>query len=254
MLFTKVDPEKFIDTQAAQPSNGRGAWTRLGIGDDYRYHYRTDVKVGNEAEKSLDHWAVSAGVYAIQARLNALGFLPDGFTRGNFGSWTRDAVVAFQKENKISADGTVGRSDARVLFTPIIDAAEKKYGIPGHYLRGEVNYESALDPGALGYYIYYPDYRGVDRSMCQINSRSNEQVSWEDAFKPWFSIPWSAKRLLNAYDQFRKDNPRQSNAILWEAAICNHNSPVWARQWAKDGIAPTSAAQKYVNGVKAAIY
>lgn len=259
--FLQIDPDTFIDTARQIPANGRGAWTRAGIGDDYRYHKRTQgVRVGNEAEKSLDHWAVSAGVHAIQARLATLGFLeglPDD-KRGIYNGRTRQAVIAFQRATGMSPDGIVGRVDARALFTPVIDRWTADQQIPHRLLRGKLNHESALDPGAVGWFIYYDRsgtivYGGVDRGMAQINSKAQPQVGWRDAYQPWESIKWSARRLRTQFAAFTRDYPERPVGMRWDAAVCAHNSPARARDWLENG-APSPEAAAYVAAVKAARY
>lgn len=261
----EVDPETFIDKDQGLPATGRGAWTRRGIEFDYRYRVAPTKKqrIGRNCEKSLDHWAVAAGTYAIQRRLIELEFLeriPDD-QRGIFNLKTAKAVKKFQSKNRdpdggapLVVDGIVGRSDARALWTPVIRRHERNYGIPNDLLLGETNHESAMDPGAIGYYIYYPGYRGVDRGMSQINSLYNPQVSWLDAFRPGESIRWSAARMKGFYDKYREDYPKQSEDVLWDAAVCAHNNPSAANAWARDGEAPHEQAAKYVASVKNAIY
>jgi hypothetical protein len=259
--FDQVDPESFISTKAGTPEHGRGAWTRTGIDFDYRYrvHPKPKQRIGNRAEVSLDHWAVAAGSYAIAKRLNSLGYLNtiDESRLGVYNLRIARAVKRFQADNhdpdgnvKLTVDGTVGRSDARALFTPLITAAETKYGIPRRLLLGETNHESALDPGAIGYFIFYPDYRGVDRGMSQINSKANEQVSWMKAYDPEYSIDWSAKRMRGYFDLYHKLYPERKKSVLWLAAVCAHNNPWAASQWAKTGVAPTDSSAHYVNSVR----
>jgi hypothetical protein len=258
----QVNPETFIDTARQLPPQGRGAWTRAGIGDDYRYHRRPagEVRVGNEAERSLDHWAVSAGVWAIQARLDLLGFL-EGLPaekRGIYNSRTRQAVIAFQRANNLEPDGIVGRIDARTLWTPIIDRWTASQQIPDRLLRGKVNHESAIDPGAIGYFIYYDRegtivYGGVDRGLAQINSKAQPQIGWRDAYEPWESIEWSARRLRTSFAAFTRDYPHRPVGMRWDAAVCAHNSPARAREWLETG-APSPEAAAYVAAVKAARY
>jgi len=260
----QVDPEKFID-KSSKPANGRGAWTKTGIDFDYRYAVSDDPtqRIGTRAQVSLGHWAVAAGSYAIQLRLIQLGHMDPlaDSERGIFGPRTKTAVIDFQLVNKdpdggaqLVHDGTIGRSDARALFTPLILAAEEANNIPDRLLLGETNHESAMDPGAVGYYIYYPDYRGVDRGMSQINSAANSSVSWLSSFNPQFSLSWSSQRLRSYYDKFKKSYPKQPSAVLWDAAVCAHNNPSAAGKWASSGSAPTEAAALYVTSVKNARY
>lgn len=261
----QVDPESFVNPSTQKPATGRGAWTKTGIEFDYRYALSVDLqmRIGTRAQVSLDHWAVAAGSYAIQRRLVKLGFMTPVIDSeaGIFGPRTKQGVMDFQAANKdpdggrqLDVDGTVGKTDARALFTPIIRDAEAKYSIPNSLLIGETNHESILDPGALGYYIYYPDYRGVDRGMSQINSASNKQVSWLQAFDPDFAIDWSGRRLRSYFDQYRNSYPKQSDSVLWDAAVCAHNNPSAAGKWASSGVPPTEAAASYVTAVKNSTY
>ena len=98
--------------------------------------------------------------------------------RGVFNPTLRDAVIRFQEggidpqtKAPLVDDGTVGMSDTRALFTPLILDAESSFGIPDRLLLGETNHESQIEPGALGYFIYYPDYRGVDRGVRRSTAR-----------------------------------------------------------------------------------
>lgn len=268
--FLEIDPSKFT------PTDGRGAWVREGIDYSWRYEFTPDATdlIGRDADRSLDHWAIAAGCEAIRQRLVVLGYLvaPNPANAGVFTKSVRSAVKRFQEAHGLETDGTVGRYDARALFTPLIDAAEKKHSIPTGLLRGETNAESALDPGAVGFYIYYPkkdangdiildsdgkpvlDYRGVDRGLSQINSLANPDITWRQAYDPTFSIDWSGNRLRTFYRKFRNDYPNATVTTLWDAALCAHNNPSAARLWAKLGVAPTEAAALYVANVKKAIY
>lgn len=263
--LTQVDPARFIDTHAGLPVDGRGAWTRRGIGFDYRYAINGagQPRIGTTAHRTLDDWAVAAGCAAIQRRLNHLGIMGrlGDDELGVFGPKTRAAVLRFQGGERdpdgaapLERDGTVGRSDARALFTPLIDETEASSRIPSRLLRGELNHESALDPGAVGAYLYYPDYRGVDRGLAQINSKANATVGWVDAYDPTFAIPWAGRRLRSFYDRFTADYPNRSEQVRWDAAVCAHNSPVAARAWVTGNGPQTEAAGAYVSGVLAARY
>jgi hypothetical protein len=267
VAYTAVDPNKFIDTKAKTPLHGRGAWTAKGKANgSWRYEFiQGKPNIGFDAQTSLDAWACGAGVAGYQAVLVRAGFLVLGnFKKGIFGRTTMEAVKSFQGKafdpetgKPLQVDGTIGTSDARGLLTPLIDKAEKDYGIPSHNLRGETKLESGLDAGAVGYFIYYGstlDYRGVDRSCSQINSSAHPDISWEKAFDPFFAIDWSGKRMRGAYDSFKKANPRTPDPTLWDAALCYHNNPSAAQSWAKNGAAPTEAAAGYVASAKTARY
>jgi len=263
MRVTQVDPAGFVD-QESEPAHGRGAWNRTGIDFDYRYALAPtkEQRIGTRCEESLAHWAVGAGCLAIQRRLAVLGFYEmQSAQRGVFNSRMKNAVKAFQAQNtdpmtgaQLLQDGTVGITDARSLFTPVILKVESKYNIPDKLLLGETVHESALDPGAVGYFIYYPDYRGVDRGMSQINSLANPTVSWMDAFSPTYALDWSGRRLRTIYNQYKSQYPATDDTELWNAAVCSHNNPSAGRAWARDGYPPTTDAAKYVQAVRNAVY
>jgi hypothetical protein len=260
-LFTTVNP----DDLALNAKEGRGAWSKKGIDFDNRYMLspKDDQRIGTRAHVSLDHWAVAAGSYAIQKRLSKLGILaPVSLSEvGIFGPRTKLAVQGFQASNHdpldnapLVVDGIVGRADARSLFVPLILQTEVAHGSPRGLLLGQTMHESWLDPGCVGYYIYYPEYRGVDRGLSQINSRFNPQVTWAQAYDPGFSFNWAAMRLRDYCTKYTKAYPTRSASILWDAALCAHNNPWAAGQWAKNGVAPTEQSAKYVAAVKAAIF
>jgi len=56
-------------------------------------------------------------VKELQARLQALGYYA-GEIDGQFGGGTRSAVVAFQQQHGLSADGVVGQQTRSLLFSP----------------------------------------------------------------------------------------------------------------------------------------
>lgn len=260
MIFSQIDPESFIDIPAGFPTVGRGAWTKAGIGFSNRYTIAPSgqPKIGTQCERSLDHWAVGAGCWALQCRLIELGHLPriKVSERGIFGPKTFQAVKSFQSANKDPAtnsplvvDGIVGRPDARALFTPYIDDAERAFEIPERYLRGIIHRESALDPGSVGYFIYYPEYRGVDRGAAQINSLAHNEVLWNVAYNFHAAMAWTAERLKAAHDRYAAKHPGKGDELYWEAAVLSHNNPAAAAAYAATGVMQSKAAVSYVSAV-----
>jgi hypothetical protein len=257
-VLTAVDPEKLVNPTKKTPANGRGAWTRSGIdfASVYMLAPEGEKRLGAVAEKSLAHWAVAAGVRAIQLELHVQGYDP-GVVDGVWGPNTTKAVKEFQKDAGLVNDGEFGRKSAVAMFTPALDMWEDVHDIPNKLLRGMINSESALDPGAVGYYIYYGEkleYRGVDRGPGQINSKAHPEISWLDAFDFNFATSYTAARLRETFDSLKKANPKQKTAVLWDAAVVSHNNPSAGRLWARDGVPPTEAAALYVDKVKKAIY
>lgn len=257
-LLTKVDPETLINVTKKTPPFGRGAWTKSGI--DFAAIYMLapegQKRIGAVAEKSLAHWAAAAGSLAIQRELSEQGFDP-GDMDGVLGPNTDNAIRAFQSARNLYVDGEFGRKSAVALFTPVIDTAEHEHDIPSHFLRGMIASESALDPGAVGYYIYYGadlTYRGVDRGPGQINSKAHADIPWLSAFNFSFAADYTASRLRDTFDSLKSSYPKTTASALWDAAIVSHNNPSAGRLWAKNGVPPTEAAALYVSKVKTAIY
>lgn len=254
----QVNPESLINVAKKTPTNGRGAWSSKGIDFASVYMLAPEgaKRIGTVAEKSLDHWAAGAGVRAIQLELAIQAFEP-GTPDGVWGPKTTTAAKEFQKDAGLIADGEFGRKSATALFTPAIDMAEDIYNIPNNFLRGMLASESALDPGAVGYYIYYgttQEYRGVDRGVGQINSKAHPEISWLDAFNFNIAASYTADRLRDTFDSLKKSYPKATTDVLWDAAIVSHNNPSAGRQWAKNGVSPSEAATLYVEKVKKAIY
>lgn len=254
------------------PKTGRGAWRTEGIGflDRYTINPATYPRIGTVAEQSLAHWAVAAGARAIQHRLQALGHL-GVIAADDYGVWgplTDTAIRRFQAANRdpkedvaLAVDGICGRGDSRALWTPVLASTETALGIPGKWLRGQVTFESGeLDAGAVGYYIYYtnPDgstrFGGIDRGLAQINSKANVAVTWDQSYDPAFAFTWTARNMRSRADYYRAEYPGLSETVLWEAAVCWHNSHVNGDAWAKLGGPPNEVAAAYVAHVKAAIY
>jgi hypothetical protein len=264
-LFTAVDPERFIYVEQRLPANGRGAWTTAGIGYLNRYTINPEgqPRIGTVAEKSIAHWSVAAGCDAIQRELVAGGYMAPvaSSERGVFGPRTLAGVKAFQMRNAdplggkpLVVDGIFGRGDARALFTPLIDTAEATHGVPDHLLRGEANHESMLDPGAMGYAVFYPDYRGIDRACFQINGKAHPEVTWGQAYDVGFAADWSAARLRANYDRFLAQFPGREALHYWRAAVLAHNNPAAATRFASTGIMPSQSAEDYVASVFNARY
>lgn len=72
----------------------------------------TTLEVGDEGD----------AVRTLQSRLKTLGYL-SGLVDGSFGSATQDAVKAFQRDNKLTADGKAGYATLQKLFAGTVSSA-----------------------------------------------------------------------------------------------------------------------------------
>ncbi len=84
--------------------------------------YRYDHATPEPTRLRLGTGAMGQAVYEIQARLKALGYYPYE-PDAKFGAGTRDAVLAFQRENGLADDGIVGEDTYRLLMS---DAARPR--------------------------------------------------------------------------------------------------------------------------------
>ena len=218
--------------------NGRGAWNKNGMPPNGTAYYQllTPEEVGSTPTKGQAYLAVNYGVKAIQERINELGYTPHLVVDGWFGALTNSGLIWAQKKVGVGADGQCGPHTATAFFWPIIKARATFTTINlSQVVGGIINHESAFDPGAVG----YVDYNDI--GLAQINLPSNQTITMADAFEYHLAIQYVATRMKNAYAAFSNH----------DAAIVSYNSPLWAQQWQATGKAPTTAAQAYVDAVKA---
>ena len=186
MRFHQVD-EHLHRPRLRSASHGRGAWSRTGIGFDYRYALAPDgeVRIGQDravpgalggrdrllrdpapadrpGRAGQDH---QVRVGRVQPRHRAGGGEVPG--RGprprRRGRWTTTAPWAAR------TPGLFGHPGVR-----------EAYGIPDHYLLREMYHESQLDP-ARSATTYYPDYRvwtGIARISKANGSPGSRPSTW----------------------------------------------------------------------------
>lgn len=235
---------------------GRGAWTH--IGGTTPYYALVKPKVGSQVvsnpyldPQSYDYRAVHYGVIAIQARLKELGFRK-AEPNGVYDWWTQYRVKQFQKSVGLTPDGQVGPETAKRLFRPVVVAMQAKYGIPANLLGGIMTIESIVDPGAVGYST------PGDKGLLQFNTVSPNNSTWwnvepadytpADAFDYKWAIEEGAKRLAWA----RKRYAGKGTTLQRKCMVAQHNSPLWADEWFKNGVAPNATIKDYVTKALAA--
>lgn len=85
----------------------------------------------NKSYKVLKLGQKGDDVRKMQERLIELGYLAEGSADGAFGYQTRNAIVAFQKANGLSADGTPGDSTLTHLYeNPNVKAKDDPTAVP----------------------------------------------------------------------------------------------------------------------------
>lgn len=227
---------------------GRGAWSsKAKDNGSVRYTYISGKPLdGSTPEKDFNYEAVHLGTKAIQLRLNELvtGFTPL-IGDGKYGPETATRTKAFQKKTGLLEDGAVGAITAGYLWRSLIAYNGRKYNFDPKYLWGQMQFESAGDPGAVG------SSNSGDRGLVQINLPSHSEIILEEAFDSHFAFSYSAKRFSDALNKYAGNKERQLNA-----SILQHNSPRNANLYYASGIYPTESARVYVSSIlqKASTY
>ena len=81
-----------------------------------RVSYLYDSQTPQPTALHMGSGAMGRAVYDVQVRLYELGYYT-GALDGQFGQGTKDAVVAFQERNHLSADGIVGQDTWDTLMS-----------------------------------------------------------------------------------------------------------------------------------------
>jgi hypothetical protein len=138
--------------------------------------------------------AVWLAIKVIQRRLN-IG-LPDAgriAVDGRFGAQTRDALVDWQDEHGVTADGIFGPESSKRMFSPVLFNVVTAFD---QVLWGLVAAESNWDPGAVG----YQDQN--DLGLCQINGPSAPGLTEAERINPASAFSFAQGKLLYAIEEF----------------------------------------------------
>lgn len=212
-------------------TTGRGAWKPVGKDNGSRYYSFVEGTPidGDQPIRDANYQAVHLGVKAIQRRINSYGgYSPAVVEDGTFGPETASAVKWLQKRLGVGADGVVGPTTARAMFKDLLLWYGGIYHVPASQLHGFVMLESGYDVGALG--MSSP----ADRGLNQINENAHPDVTDDEAFDPFFSINYTAKRFGEARARYSG----KSVDLKTKCAIAQHNVPVAAEVWYRDGVPP----------------
>lgn len=118
-------------------------------------------------------------VEAVQDRLYELGYLDRGSRTGTFGEKTTEAVKAFQKSNRLTADGKVGEKTMEKLYSSDVVGNFYEYGdtdesiIPYQkrlkklgYLNDDYEPEGKMDGRTVSAIKDFQDANGLVRDGC----------------------------------------------------------------------------------------
>lgn len=101
-------------TQAADPTFNNSPFTDEPLTSGSNQEQGSGERVSRSNLRQGDN---GSGVRTLQERLLALGYYK-GNTTGNFGPLTKEAVIRFQKDSGLTANGVVDRSTLAALVTP----------------------------------------------------------------------------------------------------------------------------------------
>lgn len=220
---------------------GRGAWTNRGKDNGSRYYTYIAGKPidGDQPARDTNYQAVHLGVKAIQRRINSYGgYSPAVVEDGTYGPETAEAVKWLQGRLGVGVDGVVGPTTARAMFKDLLLWYGGVYHVPASQLHGFVMLESGYDPGAVG--VVSP----ADRGLNQINENAHPDVSDEEAFDPFFSIDYTAKRLGEA----RAKYSGKTVDLKTKCSVAQHNVPVAGDLWYRDGVPPVGPGPYTIYG------
>lgn len=222
-------------------AEGRGAWTLRGKENgmtSYGWVTSSSAESFDGASNASEwHNRVRRGVRAIDQLLTLAGY-PGESDEPIFGDEMKHRALAFQGSAGIkSTYGYVGPITMTALVIGVAKSAALEVGIAPRWVLAMVQKESGFDPGAQGW------SHAADSGLVQYNVDAGS-VSLAQAYDPVKSIRMAAHRWAAARDTYLADGADRQTAI--NAAVAQHNSPVWAAQWAKAGEPPNSQIAEYV--------
>ena len=124
-------------------------------------------------------------VTAVQQMLYDLGYLKTP-ADGDFGSYTREALRAFQLANDLPADGVINEATTAKLLSKPVAADENQALLPSNTVTVE-NYGDDSErllvtwtevPGADGYYVYRATSEDGEYQLVNITETACKYVDW----------------------------------------------------------------------------
>lgn len=165
--------------------------------------------------QTIGQGATGSEVTVIQERLQRLGYFNQSPT-GVFGTITQNAVIQFQQENGLTADGVVGDQTIRVLFSPDARGINvQSYSIPSVQDRPQFRTERQN---------YDLPARQESSSILQFGDRGSlvrrlqEQLS-DRGFSPGLIDGIYGGQTESAVREFQRQNDLFSDGIAGRATL-----------------------------------
>lgn len=178
-------------------------------------------------------WQRGWDVYALQTGLNVWAD-PDIDADGICGPRTREAILRFQRNRGLTADGIAGGATQTLVARKIAPKATDLYNIVPNLLKGHLEKESGNWLG--NHTARYETTDSYDLGVAQINDKS-KQLAWDQCFDTPFAIDFLGQTVRKAYDTYKKPSqaktdrlkarglPTPDNRRLWELAGGSWNRP-----------------------------
>jgi hypothetical protein len=253
-----------MTTTLVQPSTGRGAWNKKGVGgtlnldgtgpgEFYRAPAGSSKMIGSATSKKVkagdpvdaNDYAVWRAVVAIQTEIEVLA---DGI----FGNDTAAALKAWQTRNGIGADGIFGQGSAKKMFQPLLQSATGN--ISGAHkdlyraANGHTWSESSLDPGCVG------PTTPEDLGLCQINGRWHPDMTAAARLDPRAALRWQAQFVQDNLEAMGNNTRDGIAAYLLGVGgakqwVASGRPDVWVRKSPDGVVQSTIQVKTYVDNV-----
>lgn len=173
--------------------------------------------------QTIGQGATGSEVTVIQERLQRLGYFNQSPT-GVFGSITRSAVIQFQQDNGLIADGVVGEQTMRVLFSPTARGLSGQgYGIPSVQESPRLRtFEQDYDLPAVEENQRFRRFRGSN--VLQFGDRGSqvrrlqEQLS-DRGFNPGLIDGIYGSQTESAVREFQRQNDLFADGVAGRATL-----------------------------------
>ena len=175
--------------------------------------------------ETLEYGSEGAEVRKLQQKLKDLGYL-SGSVDGKFGAATEAAVIAFQKNNNLTADGKAGTATQSKLYS---GSAKKSTGSSAKIDNGSSNSSSGRDTSDIsstGYITLERDSKGdqVRTLQKRLKDLGFYSGSVDGSYGESTEVAVMAFQLMNNLTVDGKAGPATQRALYGSKANISYNS------------------------------